>query len=140
MTAEDQIAVSGTLPGRAILSVHHRGGTASSAGFSLVIDGAEGTLEVTAAGHPHLSPVTVRGARGRARLAELTLPDGYDDYPRLVRTPIHTLAHAYAAIRDDLVHGTAVAPDFAHAVKRHQLLDAITRSAATGRRATPRLD
>jgi predicted dehydrogenase len=47
---------------------------------------------------------------------------------------IHTLVHAYAAIRDDLVHGTAVAPDFTHAVKRHRLLDAIVRSAATGPR------
>ena len=41
---------------------------------------------------------------------------------------------SYAAIRDDLAHGTAVAPGFGHAVKRHRLLDAITRSAATGRR------
>ncbi|WP_432990254.1 Gfo/Idh/MocA family protein [Dactylosporangium sp. CA-233914] len=134
MTAEDQIAVSGTLPNGAILSVHHRGGTASGPGFSLLIDGTEGTLEVTAAGHPHINPITVRGARGRARPAELTLPDGYDGHPRLAGTPIHTLAHAYTAIRDDLVHGTATAPDFAHAVTRHRLLDAIARSAADGHR------
>jgi predicted dehydrogenase len=134
MTADDQIAVSGRLPGGAVLSAHHRGGTASGAGFSLVIDGTEGTLEVTAPTHPHVVAVTVRGAQGRARPAELTLPDGYDDYPRLAGTPVQALAHAYSAIRDDLVHGTAVAPDFAHAVKRHRLLDAIERSAATGQR------
>ncbi|GHH63436.1 hypothetical protein GCM10018775_81190 [Streptomyces umbrinus] len=42
MTAEDQIAISGTVAGGAILSVHHRGGAASGAGFSLIIDGTEG--------------------------------------------------------------------------------------------------
>ncbi|OZM75357.1 Gfo/Idh/MocA family protein, partial [Pseudonocardia sp. MH-G8] len=82
MTAVDQIAVSGRLAGGAVLSVHHRGGTASGAGFSLVIDGTEGTLEVSAPTHPHVVAVTVRGAQGHARPAELTLPDGYDDYPR----------------------------------------------------------
>jgi predicted dehydrogenase len=137
MTAEDQIAVSGTLPGGAVLSVHHRGGTSQGAGFSMTIDGSEGTLEVTAHGHPHIVPVRVRGARGRARLTDLELPDRYDDFPALRGTVIHTLAHSYAAMRDDLVQGTAIAPDFAHAVMRHRLLDAVVRSAATGERTKP---
>ena len=63
MTAEDQVAVSGTLTGGAILSVHYRGGTVSGPGFSFVIDGTDGTLEMTAPTHPNLAPVTVRGAR-----------------------------------------------------------------------------
>ena len=46
MTAEDQIAVSGIVRGGAVLSAHLRGGTRS--GFSLTIDGTEGTLEATA--------------------------------------------------------------------------------------------
>ncbi|GAA1630278.1 Gfo/Idh/MocA family protein [Actinoplanes couchii] len=133
MTAEDQIAVSGTLAGGAVLSVHHRGGATSGAGFSLLIDGTEGRLEITGAEFPHLGPVVVRGAGGHDRLV---LPDGYDAYPQLAGTHVHTLAHAYAAIRDDLIHGTSTAPDFAHAVRRHRLLDAITRSADTGRRVT----
>ncbi|GAA3924214.1 Gfo/Idh/MocA family protein [Actinoplanes auranticolor] len=136
MTAEDQIAVSGTVAGGAILSAHHRGGAASGAGFSLIIDGTQGRLEITAAEFPHLGPVTVYGTRGRGRPAELTMPGGYDNYPGLAGTVVHTLAHAYAAIRDDLIRGTAVAPDFSHAVKRHRLLDAIVRAAATGRRTT----
>jgi len=84
MTAEDQIAVSGALHGGAILSVHHRGATVSGPGFVLLIDGTEGTLEITStSGYPHLEPVTVRGARGRAPLSRLTLPDGHDDYSHL---------------------------------------------------------
>jgi predicted dehydrogenase len=136
MAAEDQIAVSGTVAGGAVLSVHHRGGAAAGAGFSLIIDGTAGKLEVTAAEFPHIGPVTVRGTRNGGRPAQLTMPTSYDNYPGLAATVIHTLAHAYAAIRDDLVHGTAVAPTFTHAVQRHRLLDAIVRSATTGRRVT----
>ncbi|WP_199256206.1 Gfo/Idh/MocA family protein [Mycolicibacterium mengxianglii] len=135
MTAFDQIAVSGTLPGGAVLSVHHRGGVASGAAFTWAIDGTEGTLEISAPGHPHLSPLTVRGAKRGARPAEMALPDGYDDYASL-GGPIHSLAHAYDAIRDDLSRGDAVVPDFDHAVRRHRLLDAIVRAATTGRRVS----
>ncbi|MCZ2826954.1 Gfo/Idh/MocA family protein [Modestobacter sp. VKM Ac-2982] len=134
MTAEDQIAISGTLPGGAVLSAHQRGGIASGAGFSMTVDGSDGTLQATAPNHPHVTPVTVRGARGHGRPTEMPLPDGYDQYPRLARSPIHTLAHAYGGIRDQLLGGAAVVPDFDDAVIRHQLLDAITRSAASGRR------
>ncbi|GAB2626819.1 hypothetical protein Aab01nite_79730 [Paractinoplanes abujensis] len=118
----------------AVLSAHHRGGAVSGAGFSLVIDGTQGRLEVTGAEFPHIGPVVVRGVRGRGRLAELALPPAYDKHPHLSGTLVHTLAHAYTAIRDDLLDGTAGAPDFGHAVARHRLLDAIVRSAATGQR------
>lgn len=134
MTAEDQIAISGTLPGGAVLSAHQRGGIASGAGFSMTVDGSDGTLEATAPDHPHVTPVVVRGVRGRGRPVELALPEGYDRFPGLARSPIHTLAHAYAGIRDQLRGGAAVVPDFGDAVVRHRLLDAITRSAASGRR------
>jgi predicted dehydrogenase len=136
MTAEDQIAVSGTLPGGAVLSVHHRAGLAAGPGFLLLVDGTEGTLRVTAPAEPHIAPVTVHGSRGRAQLARLTLPDGYDERRDLAGTAVHSLLHAYAAVRDDLRHGTAHAPDFGHAVRRHRLLDAIERSAASGRRVS----
>lgn len=133
MTAADQIAVSGTLPGGAVLAAHQRGGAAAS-GFSLLVEGTEGRLEATAPAHPHIAPVAVRGARGGADLAPLELPGRYDAFRHLDGTPVHALVHAYAAIRDDLRDGSSLAPDFAHAVRRHRLLDAIERSAADGRR------
>ena len=140
MTAEDQIAVSGTLAGGAVLSAHYRGYTLAGPGFSLTIDGTEGTLEVTAPSHPNVNPVTVRGARGPGAPTPLPIPAGYDAYPQLADGRVHALTHHYAAIRDDLVGGTSVVPGFAHAVERHRLLDAIQRSAATGQRVrlTPR--
>ncbi len=134
MTAEDQIAVVGTLAGGAVLSAHHRGGTASGSGFLMVIDGTDGTLEISAPHHAHIGPVKVRGGRGRDRLAPLMLPESYDRYPHLADTAIHSLTHAYSGIGDVFRGGTPAVPDFAHAVRRHRLLDAVLRSAATGRR------
>lgn len=48
----------------------------------------------------------------------------------------YTVAHAYQQLRADLTDGTALTPDFAHAVRRHRLLDRIQRAAATGQRVT----
>jgi predicted dehydrogenase len=134
MTADDQIAISGSLPGGAILSAHQRGGTSSGPGFSMTIDGTEGTLEASAADHPHIAPLTVRGRHGGGRMATLRPPAAYDAFPSLAGTAIHTLAHAYAGIRSELRGGAGTVPDFTHAVRRHRLLDAISESAATGRR------
>jgi predicted dehydrogenase len=134
MSAADQVAISGRLEGGAVLSAHHRAGLATGAGFALRIDGTEGTLEVTAPADPHLSPLTVRGSRGRAALAALELPEPSGGTVGRPGTPVYTVARAYAAIRDDLIDGTATVPDFRHALRRHRLLDAIERSAATGQR------
>lgn len=133
MTADDQIALSGILPGGAVLSAHFRGGITSGPAFSLVVDGSHGTLEATAPNHPHLTPITVRGSQGRSPLEVLPLPDRYDRFPRLRRGPIHSLAHAYEGIHDQLQGGSTVVPDFGAAVTRHRFLDAVSRSAATGR-------
>ena len=134
MTAEDQIAISGSLANGGILSAHQRGGIAAGPGFWLRIDGTEGTLEATATNHPHIAPTKVRGARRSQRLSPLPVPDGYDSFPDLAESPIHTLTHAYAGVRGELLGGPRTLPDFAHAVTRHRLLDAISHSAATGRR------
>ncbi|MCD4523678.1 Gfo/Idh/MocA family protein [Nocardioides sp. cx-173] len=134
MTGDDQIAISGTLAGGAVLSAHQRGGTASRPGFSLVIDGTEGTLEASAGNHPHIAPLTIRGGRRGRPLESMALPEGYDAFPELKGTAIHSLAHAYAGIRQRLGAGTSVVPDFSAAVVRHRLLDAISQSARTGLR------
>jgi predicted dehydrogenase len=42
---------------------------------------------------------------------------------------------AYAAFADDIDNGTHTVPDFADAVRRHEIIAAIEMSAATGERA-----
>lgn len=134
MTAEDQIAVTGVLEGGAVASFHVRGGMATTTNLLWEINGTEGDLQVTSTGGSLSGPVTIRGSVGGAVPVELPVPDKYDRHPQLVGAPAHAVAHAYDAIRDDLVTGTATAPSFTDALHRHRLLDSVETAAATGER------
>ncbi|WP_206506085.1 Gfo/Idh/MocA family protein [Streptomyces chrestomyceticus] len=135
MDVPDQIAVSGVLEGGAVASLHFRGGLSRATNFHWEINGTAGDLLVTGdSGHLQFGQVTVYGARGEdTEPAELPVPGSYDAaLPALAgRTTevAYTVAHAYAQIRRDLTDGTHHAPDFAHAVRRHRLLDRIERTA-----------
>lgn len=74
------------------------------------------------------------GARGGSELIPVPLPPSYDVLPELAGSTARAVGHAYWQVQRDLREGTAVVPDFAHAVRRHQLLDAIERAATTGNR------
>lgn len=129
VTAEDQVAVTGTLTSGAVASVHLRGGTSPGTNLLWQIDGTEGTLVVTGGtGQIQFGAMTVCGARGSAALEELPLPRRYERVPALQgrpAEPVTTMAHAYHAIRTDLAIGTTSVPDFAHAVRRHRFLDVV---------------
>ncbi|TMK74655.1 MAG: hypothetical protein E6G48_03100 [Actinobacteria bacterium] len=49
-------------------------------------------------------------------------------------TPAYNVGRAYAAFAADIENGTHTVPDFADAVRRHEFIDAIERSAASGER------
>src|SRR5256712_7045074 len=74
-TAPDQIAVIGTLRSGATASVHVREAVAGGTGFLWEINGTNGTLRITAdAALPEIFPLTVAGARGGCKPAELAVP------------------------------------------------------------------
>lgn len=133
-TAEDQIAMTATLASGAVASLHLRGANAHGAPLLWEIHGTEGDLHVSGTGATLSNPLSIRGARGSDELAELPVPEKLDAHPELAGTPAHAVAHAYDRIRDDLTAGTRTAPDFAHALTRHRLLDAVERAAADGTR------
>ncbi|WP_329410591.1 Gfo/Idh/MocA family oxidoreductase [Nocardia vinacea] len=134
MTAEDQIAVTGVLANGAVASVHYRGGSSRGTNFLWEINGTEGDLRVhTDSGSLQLGRATIYGSRGGdSALAELAVPARYDLYPGLAGQPAHNVAHAYTRILHDLIEDTRGVPDFTHALDRHQLLEAIQHTAATG--------
>jgi predicted dehydrogenase len=135
MTAEDQVAVTGTLRGGAVASLHYRGGLHGGDAFRWDINGSRGDLRVTAdSGHLQLSPVTVLGAQDGADLAPVQIPPRLDRFPALAGQAPHQLAHAYACIVDDLTTGSAAHPDFTHAARLHRVLAAIQTSSEQGRR------
>lgn len=137
-TAADQLAVHGVLEGGAVASIHFRGGQSRATNFRWEINGSEGDLVLTGDhGHAQLAPVSLAGARGADELAELPVPAEYHLCPVLRERPgdpAGNLANAYTALLGDLRTGTAHVPDFEHGVRRHELLGAVQRSAATGQR------
>jgi predicted dehydrogenase len=138
-TAPDQIAVIGTLTSGTTASVHIREAVAGGLGFLWEINGTDGTLRVTAdAAYPEIYPLTVAGAQGRADPAQLAIPAALTQrWPTLTGlegAPAFNVGRAYAAFAADIDNGTRTVPDFADAVRRHELIAAIERSAASGER------
>jgi predicted dehydrogenase len=138
-TAPDQIALIGTLISGATASVHVREAVAGGTGFLWEINGTDGTLRITAdAAYPEIYPLTVAGARGRGEPAKLAIPAALTQkWPALTSlegAPGFNVGRAYAAFAADIDSGTRTVADFADAVRRHEVIDAIERSAASGER------
>src|SRR6266480_4579551 len=138
-TAPDQIAVIGTLTSGATASIHIREAVAGGTGFLWEINGTDGTLRITAdAALPEIFPLTVAGAHGRNEPAELAAPAALTQkWPALTSlegTPAYNVGRTYAAFAADIDNGTHTVPDFVDAVRRHEVIVAIERSAASGER------
>jgi predicted dehydrogenase len=138
-TAPDQIAVIGSLTSGATASVHVREAVAGGTGFLWEINGTDGTLRITAdEAQPQIFPLTVAGARGRNEPVELAAPSALTQrWPALASLegmPAYNIGRAYAAFAADIDNGTHTVPDFADAVRRHEVIGAIERSAASGER------
>jgi len=131
--------VIGTLESGATASVHVREAVAGGTGFLWEVNGTDGTLRITAdAPFPGIFPVTVAGAHGRNELAELAVPAALaQKWPALSSlqgAPAFNVGRVYAGFADDIDNGTRTVPDFADAVRRHEVITAIESSAASGER------
>jgi predicted dehydrogenase len=140
-TAPDQVAVIGTLTSGVTASVHVREAVAGGIGFLWEINGTDGTLRITAdSAYPEIYPLTVAGARGRNEPVPLATPAALiERWPALTSlegAPAYNVGRAYAAFAADIDNGTRTVPDFADAVRRHEVIAAIERSAASGERVT----
>src|SRR5438270_2657225 len=138
-SAADQIAVIGTRRSGATASVHIREAVAGGTGFLWEINGTDGTLRITAAAAvPGIFPLTVAGAQGRKDPAELAVPTALTQkWPALAGlagSPAFNVARVYAAFAADIDKGTHTVPDFADAVRRHEVIAAIESSAGSGKR------
>jgi predicted dehydrogenase len=114
---------------------------AGGTGFLWEINGTNGMLRITADGaQPQIFPLTVAGAQGANEPTELVVPAALrQKWPALASlegTPAYNVGRAYAAFAADAEGGTHTVPDFADAVRRHELLHAIERSAASGERVS----
>jgi predicted dehydrogenase len=133
----DWISVQGRLERGAEVSFLVTTVPFNPSGHRLEVYGSQGTL-VISGGSANNGPSQVQGAQGRDELAQLTVP------ARFTLVPEHTptgsprnVAQAYARMAGPLRGDGSFEPDFGHAVKRHQLIEAIERSSAEGRAVRP---
>jgi predicted dehydrogenase len=138
MSAADQISVTGLLNGGAALAIHYRGGVSRGTNLLWEINGADGDLQLTAAGGQiQIFEMTMRGGKGaQPSLEVLPVPEKYRWAPPHVPGPSTNVAQAYAHFARDYREGTHFCPTFDDAVTRHRMLDAIETAAATGQRQT----
>ena len=137
MTAQDQIAFSGTLENGALASVHYRGGPSREPDFVWAIHGTDGDIVLSAEhGYANISELEIRGARGNEPLEALPIPKKYRLAPAELAGAAVNVASLYAQFARDLDEGTTLAPDFDAAVRLHRLIDAIERADREGTRQT----
>ncbi|MET4898515.1 Gfo/Idh/MocA family oxidoreductase [Sphingomonadaceae bacterium jetA1] len=135
ITTPDQILVAARLRSGAPLSIHYRGGMSTGTNFLWEINGTKGDLSMTAAhGLGEMTPLSVRGGQAGQEQVPLATPEECFWAPGKPDGVARNVAQLYARIVADLRTGTRTAPDFHHAVRRHQVLAAITEAAVTGQR------
>ena len=129
----DWISLSGRLVDGAEVSFLVATVPTSPSGTRFEIYGREGTL-VISAGSANSGPNQLQGARGNEPLAPVETPERFSLVPD--GTPPgapRNVAQAYVRLARAMSAGERFEPDFAHAVTRHRLIDAIERSSAEGR-------
>jgi predicted dehydrogenase len=129
----DWVSLSARLAGGAEVSVLVATVPANPSGNRIEVYGREGAL-VIEGGSANTGPNRLSGARGGQPLAALEPPPDLTLIPEGTPAgPPRNVAQAYARLARALAAGERFEPDFAHAVRRHALLQAIERSAAEGR-------
>jgi predicted dehydrogenase len=134
----DQLVVSGIVGDGAVVSCQVRGGMTRGNEFLFEIHGSEGDLVLAATqrASTQRQELTVQGARGAGvPLAEMPIPAKYRWVPDTVpQGSPYNIAQLYVRLGEGIRNGTPVAPGFDAAVRRHQMLDMITRASETGRK------
>jgi predicted dehydrogenase len=128
----DWISVSGKLAGGAEVSFLCATVPTGPSGNRFEIYGREGTL-VMSGGTPNIGPSKLQGAQGNEPLTPMDVPARFTLAPEGTPAgPARNVAQGYARIGAAASASETYAPDFAYAVKRHALIDAIERSSAQG--------
>ncbi|MBX7535171.1 Gfo/Idh/MocA family oxidoreductase [Qipengyuania sp. GH1] len=131
----DEIIVAGLLENGIVASMHYSAGQPAGPAMVWEIQGTEGSLRIeTATGYLHFGDLVITVCRGRDPMRRLAVPPAYFAPDRHLGPGAAGVARLYAQFARDIADGSSVAPDFSVALERHRVLNAITRSAKTGRR------
>ncbi len=132
--AIDTVAFMARLSSGVTGTVHVSNVCKRGSGFCLDIYGTEGRLSVQSPHMVQYSPARVYGAQGSGALQELPVPPRLHEVPHLpAESQALQVAQLLRQFMRSLHTGTAFHPHFGDAVRLHRTLEAVVRSAATGR-------
>jgi len=130
----DSINVVGRLAGGAEVSISVAAVPSNPSGNRIEIYGREGALMLRAESSFNTGSSDLHGGKGKEPLAPMPIPAQYKVVPDAMPSgPPYNVAQAYARAAGALRGTGRFEVDFTLAVRRHTLIDAIERSAATGR-------
>jgi predicted dehydrogenase len=135
--APDCITVIGRLVGGGEVSINVAAVPSNAGGARMDIYGRDGALALRTSGNFNIGPSQVHVGKGKEAMAAMPIPPKYVVAP--AQTPAggaYNVAQAYGRAADALRGNGTFDVDFGLAVQRHTLIDAIERSAATGRSVT----
>ncbi len=135
-TSADQIVVIGELENGAVANVRLSGASSLGTGVRLEISGDKGDLVVIAQGDARgiqMSDLKLFKTTGMGVLTEVEVPESAYHVPEAVRvSPPLNVAEAYLHMADAIAGKSKATPDFADAIKHHELLDRIEESSRKG--------
>ena len=130
----DNVMVHGVVTSGALVSAHIATVPSATPGFRMEIYGREGALQVATPGAVQRDANRLIGAKGRGPLAPMEVPSAYIEVPSDTPAgPPYNVAALYRRLGHAVRGGSAVEPDFEHAVRRHRLIDALARSSGAMR-------
>lgn len=132
-TSPDQVSIAGTLESGSVISAAIFGGLNYNPTFSLEVRGELGAISVKTVGlsSAKLEIEHLDDAGGRSALESPGVPGALAAVPT---GPASFVGMLYLDFVEAIRRGTAVGPDFTHAVRRHELLDAIREAHCSGNR------
>lgn len=131
--APDTVSAAGLLRSGAEVSYQVASVPYNASGTRMEIYGRKGTLVLTSKS-VNIGPSQLHLGIGDGQMAPITPPDSYRLIPAdMAAGPGRNVGQAYARFAAALQSGSAGSPDFAHAVTRHALIDAMERSHSEGR-------
>jgi predicted dehydrogenase len=131
--APDTVTAAGVLQSGTEVAYQVASVPQNASGTRMEIYGRKGTLVLTS-NSVNIGPSTLHMAVGEAAMAEVTPPDSYRLIPAdMAAGPGRNVGQAYARFAETLRNGSGPAPDFADAIQRHTLIDAMERSHREGK-------
>ena len=145
VTSPDQVLISGTLEGGAVVGIHIKADMAVPLGVRLEVNGSEGDLVLRseiAPGGPSVgiqrAELVLTSARRNApEWVTLDVPSRYSRVPTGVpRGAQFYTAQLLVRLAEAIRTGTKATPDFADAVACHRMLDLVQAASDTGHRVS----